>query len=86
MGVQAVWWLGQSNGTGLNCTTTLMLSVAQGPVRNTVIIIMLYKILLCCVLLPLTMAGPTLYKLDEEKNTAERIMIPVSSTGGCLVG
>merc|ERR1712106_1145831 len=46
---------------------------------NTVII-MLNRIILICVLLPLIRAGPTLYKLDEEKNTAERVMIPVSST------
>jgi hypothetical protein len=42
---------------------------------------MLNRMLLCCVLLPLISAGPTLYKLDKEKNTAERVMIAVSSTG-----
>eukprot|EP00092_Neocalanus_flemingeri_P006632 GFUD01007155.1.p1 GENE.GFUD01007155.1~~GFUD01007155.1.p1 ORF type:complete len:107 (-),score=41.86 GFUD01007155.1:156-476(-) len=41
---------------------------------------MLNRIILICVLLPLIRARPTLYKLDEEKNTAERVMIPVSST------
>ena len=52
-------------------------------VDTTVIIMKLNRIILCCVLLPLIMAGPTLYKLDAEKNTAERVMIPVSSTGVC---
>eukprot|EP00091_Calanus_sinicus_P005097 TRINITY_DN15478_c0_g1_i7.p1 TRINITY_DN15478_c0_g1~~TRINITY_DN15478_c0_g1_i7.p1 ORF type:complete len:139 (-),score=74.67 TRINITY_DN15478_c0_g1_i7:138-509(-) len=49
-------------------------------VDTTVIIMMLNRIFLFCVLVPLTMSGPTLYKLDEEKNTAERVMVPVSST------
>jgi len=26
------------------------------------------------------MSGPTIYKLDQEEKTAERVMVPVSST------
>merc|ERR1739838_113756 len=44
------------------------------------VITMLNKILLICVLVPLITAGPTIYKLDYKDNTAERVMIPVSST------
>ena len=42
---------------------------------------MLHRILLSCVLVPLVMSGPTIYKLDQEEKTAERVMVPVSSTG-----
>merc|ERR1711909_172560 len=31
-------------------------------------------------LLTSTAAGPTLYKVDREEGTAERVMVPVSST------
>merc|ERR1711893_366277 len=32
------------------------------------------------VLVTISSAGPTIYKIDEEKNTAERVLNPVSST------
>jgi hypothetical protein len=70
----------------MNCTTNSHFYnqlLKDKQVDNTVILMMLNRIILCCVLLPLIKAGPTLYKLDEEKNTAERVMIPVSSTGVC---
>ena len=40
------------------------------------------RLLLSLVLgLALAQAGPTLYKLDREKNTAERVMVAIASTG-----
>ena len=42
---------------------------------------MLHMISIIFVLVPLAMTGPTIYKLDKEENTAERVMVPVSSTG-----
>merc|ERR1719347_56193 len=46
----------------------------------TRVINMLNKISIICALVPLAMTGPTIYKLDKEENTAERVMVPVSST------
>merc|ERR1711874_662939 len=40
----------------------------------------LHRILFSCVLVPLVMSGPTIYKLDQGEKTAERVMVPVSST------
>ena len=34
----------------------------------------------------LAQAGPTLYKLDRQRNTAERVMVAVASTGGSATG
>merc|ERR1712013_969218 len=47
---------------------------------TTRVIIMQHMISIICVLVPLVMTGPTIYKLDKEENTAERVMVPVSST------
>jgi len=38
------------------------------------------QLLMLSLILALTAAGPTVYKVDSEKKTAEKIMIPVSST------
>ena len=46
---------------------------------------MLHMISIICVLVPLAMTGPTIYKLDKEENTAERVMVPVSSTGEIIL-
>merc|ERR1719347_831789 len=46
----------------------------------TRVITMLTRISIICLLVPLAMAGPTIYKLDKEEKTAERVMVPVSST------
>jgi len=37
-------------------------------------------ILVFTILVSMVMAGPTIYKIDQEKDTAESLMIPVSST------
>ena len=39
-------------------------------------------VMISLVLVTISSAGPTIYKIDEEKNTAERVLNPVSSTGG----
>ena len=38
-------------------------------------------ILLLSLLATTAMAGPTVYKIDQEEGTAERVMTAVSSTG-----
>ena len=52
--------------------------------QNTDIIIAMNTIILVLtILVSMVMAGPTIYKIDQEKDTAESLMIPVSSTGVC---
>ena len=52
--------------------------------RLHIIVNMVHKLLILCGLVPFITAGPTIYKVDSEKNTAERVMVPVSSTGVTL--
>ena len=49
--------------------------------KSLISVNMLHKLLILCCLVPFITAGPTIYKVDSEKNTAERVMVPVSSTG-----
>ena len=39
------------------------------------------SVVMISLLVSLASAGPTIYKIDEDKNTAERVVTPVSSTG-----
>ena len=38
-------------------------------------------IIMLSILASSALSGPTVYKIDEKKNTAESVIVPVSSTG-----
>merc|ERR1711890_104765 len=55
--------------------------MGQWPLSiHSSIMLRLLRLLTLSLLLTLGSAGPTLYKVDSQRKTAERVMVPVSST------
>ena len=53
------------------CHQSTIISCIFTMISNILMIILVHQVI----------SGPTIYKVDSEKGTAERVMLPVSSTG-----
>ena len=70
-----------------SCTTTSCSTITSCVTTSCISVKMLSSLVLVLALATsaLVQAGPTQYRVDPETDTAERIITPVSSTGGHMI-
>ena len=70
-----------------SCTITSYCTITSCVTTSCISVKMLSSLVLVCALTTsaLVQAGPTQYRVDPETDTAERIITPVSSTGGHMI-